>query len=473
VSSSPFDVLLPRTVEWIEELLKADPRDPCREIWIDPRSPEPLMMRFFEQTCSILSISEGRDENPWRSLLFPLARDSPALYHAIAAMAAFHTSKERPSFLLDGLEHHRRSLQSLSTNLSRPDEMNTEAVLGALATTLVLAFTWRWWETSPGLYTATTIGHLISAEFLLRTLGGVARWSVDGDPRVNGVNAALWTFLYNTWYYMDVLARLVGGNYAMRPRESIYFPLPIPQKLDPLMGCATTLFPLIGRVADLCSRVRATPTNSTAIINEATVLKNKIEDWNLGFNFYWEILNAPCDIYRISYALKTAEAYRYATLLYLHQAVPEIYSLGSKQLAKTILNRLAAVPTHSNTVFVQLYPLLVAGCVVDEIEDRQWVRERWLFMAARMWVGNVDRCWKITQEVWSRRDAAKAHKKAEVAAHSDQHSLPNRYIYIYIPQTGQIIEEMDPELTIRGKLHWAGVMRDWGWEMGSIFLAET
>jgi hypothetical protein len=33
-----------------------------------------------------------------------------------------------------------------------------------------------------------------------------------------------------------------------------------------------------------------------------------------------------------------------------------------------------------------------------------------------------------------------------------------------------VTEEMDPELTVRGRMHWVGVMKDWEWESMSISL---
>ena len=112
--------------------------DPFNKIYRQPEvqagSPEMLMLRFDKQTCGILSVKDGPTENPWRTLIWPLARDSPALYHAIASMTAFHTSKEKPALRVDGMEHMRRSIRSLATGI---EKMRTDT---ALATTLVLAF---------------------------------------------------------------------------------------------------------------------------------------------------------------------------------------------------------------------------------------------------------------------------------------------------------------------------------------------
>jgi hypothetical protein len=332
------------------------------------------------------------------------------------------------------------------------DERHIETVIAA---TLVPAFIERWWGGHPSSHIADGFGYLRGAEELLRRIA----WCHREYPLFTGVNAALLIFLYNTWYYMDILARLVGGNYVMRRSESHTWKLPIPQKLDSLMGCATELFLLIRKVADFCVKVRANSANSPAIIREASILQHKIQSWSPEVGLHSDMQVDPSDSQKIRDAIQTAEAHRYATLLYLHQAAPEVSSLSCEELAKTTLKFLATVPPPSQAIIGQIYPLLVAGCEADEEEDRQWVSERWQFIASRMWVGNVDRCWEITQEVWKRRDAAKAFRKGHLGAQSDQHQLPDTL------QTGETIEDMDPELTVRGGLHWAGVMKDWGWEV--------
>jgi hypothetical protein len=164
------------------------------EIQIDPRSPETLKMGVLEQICSILSISEHPDENRWRSLLFQLARDSPALYHAIDVLVAFEVSQERPSFRVVGMEHKMRSIHFLYPKLRVLDEMQLET---ALSTSSVLDFIGRWWGVSPDSHDSTRFGHLKGANLLLRM---VVSLGVDGDPPVNGVNVLLFTFLYSTWY---------------------------------------------------------------------------------------------------------------------------------------------------------------------------------------------------------------------------------------------------------------------------------
>jgi len=470
--------------------------DPFNKIYRQPEvqagSPEMLMLRFDKQTCGILSVKDGPTENPWRTLVWPLARDSPALYHAIASMTAFHTSKEKPALRVDGMEHMRRSIRSLATGI---EKMRTDT---ALATTLVLAFSESWDQ-----HISTGIEHLRGAKILVnQALVSHKKNKLSGD------DLARLKFLCNTWVYMDVIARLTSVEEDESNNfDQILAPFNLPNgttEIDPLMGCASTLFPLIGKVANLCHKVRKAATNSIAIISQAMELKEAIVQWSPP---QFATIERPEDpTSEIQHALQTAEAYRYATLLYLHQAVPEIPSWSAAQLAKKVLVYLATVPLSSRLVIVQIYPLLAAGCEATEPEDRQWVEERWQAMASRMWIGNIDRCWEVMQEVWSRRDAAQAAKDAAEKAKqrpSMVHSESSKRKFESELEEGFSFEEMltgkrqrtsfsaqgsferpverkrvhepdevdgDEEFGVRGRLHWVGVMKEWEWESKSSII---
>ena len=479
--------------------------DPFSKIYRQPKvqagSPEMLMLRFDKQTCGILSVKDGPTENPWRTLIWPLARDSPALYHAIASMTAFHTSKEKPALRVDGMEHMRRSIRSLATGI---EKMRTDT---ALATTLVLAFSESWDQ-----HISTGIEHLRGARILVnQALVSHKKRHLSGD------DLARLKFLCNTWLYMDVIARLTSVDEdETTDFDQLLAPLNLPMsqmnshtEIDPLMGCAATLFPLIGKAATLCRRVRKVETNSIAIISQAMEVKEAIERWCPPPGTVFERPEDPTS--DIQHALQTAEAYRYATLLYLHQAVPEIPSLTSAQLAKKVLVYLATVPLSSRLVIVQIYPLLAAGCEAWEQEDRQWVEDRWRSMAMRMLIGNIDRCWEVMQEVWSRRDAfwkakeekenqrrpgygfGMVHSEDSKRKFEEEFTMDDMFSFsdmlnptstsgglakkqrsvtsgsfsaspLRRRQQEPITEDMDPELTVRGHLHWVGVMKDWEWE---------
>lgn len=475
--------------------------DPFHIIYRQPvvhaDSPEMLMLRFDRQTCGILSIKDGPTENPWRTLVWPLARDSPALYHAISSMTAFHTSKERPEMRVEGIEHMRRSIRSLAIGI---ESMRTDI---ALATTLVLAFAESWDQ-----HVSTGIEHLRGARALVnQALTRYRHGSLSDDDETT------LKFLFNTFVYMDVIARLtsIDNDESNDSDPVLWTPsgfFTANNEIDPLMGCATTLFPLIGRVANLVRRVRKCDCNSVAIISQAMALKSAIEEWTPPQ--FFEPPEDPTS--EITHSLQTAEAYRWATLLYLHQAVPEIPSLSAGQMAKKVLVFLATVPPSSRAIIVQIYPLLAAGCEASSMEDRAWVEDRWAAMAQRMLIGNVDRCWEVIREVWDRRDAydvkmvqrdqRRVASRAPSGFTTPMESMKRKFSFEEQDIVGSL-EWSEPfnggdrkrratngemgmpapislhqlrnqsidttsnfefERTVRGRLHWVGVMKDWHWE---------
>jgi len=475
-----------------------------RGVPINASDPDILMMHFDRSTCGIMSLKNGPNENPWRTLIWPMAQETPALYHAISAMTAFHLSRDTQAFRVQGVEHVRMSLNALNTGIGN----GTMSDEGALATTLVLAFAEAF-----DRHITTGVEHLKGAKILINRALARHQHSPQWSENVRRLK-----FLYNVWVYLDVLARLTSdSNDDDDVANPIVFgPVSPTEEIDPLMGCATTLFPLIGRVANLVRKVRQSSNNSINIITEAVELKSLLEKWAPAASFQ----NIEDTATTMGHCLKTAEAYRYSTLLYLHQAVPEIPSATSYQLAKKVLAFLASVPITSGACIVHIYPLLAAGCEAQGAEERGWVKDRWEHLSARMWIGNVDRAWEVMREVWDRRDAHSRRKDAEELLMRNASSIRATYSHpasraSSVPRTISPNDSMgrdcsftpEPEnitlfdnfgypidprerklmrpnlvrssseglldeystgaeecITVKSTLHWAGVMRDWQWE---------
>ena len=500
---------------------------------IHPTSPEMLALRFDRQTCGILSVKDGPSENPWRTYLWPLARDSPALYHALSSMTAFHASNESQEMRVSGVSHMHKSIKQLSSEISN---MNLDAALG---TALALAFSESWDE-----HVSTGIQHLKGAKVLVNQ-AVVKHRNYTSMGKMNEEGAQRMKFLCNTFIYMDVIARLTSleedNEFNFEEiLDTVNAPFGSPGQLievDPLLGCAATLFPLIGRVANLIQKVRKTDVNSIPIVSQAMELKQRIEQWQTPDRSLFEEPEDPSS--EVDHCFQTAEAYRWAILLYLHQAVSEIPSMHSRLLSRKVLVNIACVPVSSRATIVQIFPLLAASCEVESAEERAWVLDRWFCMINRLRIGNVDKCLEVVQEVWRRRDAFEAEKldrmqrrqanragppplvglnnrngkKARAADVFDadegaifgangemldhiaqvrpskrrftmeamsQTSTPLTNSGLSMPMSMphprrsnsevlQIPEKMEIEYTVRGRLHWIGVMRDWNWESKSIF----
>ncbi|KAF3399912.1 hypothetical protein F1880_008129 [Penicillium rolfsii] len=460
-----------------------------------PDSQEMLTMRFDKLTCGILSIKDGRMENPWRMLIWPLAKSTPALQHAILALSAFHAAKENPSLRVQGVKHMRQSIVCLRQQIQ---SMRADT---ALATSLALAFADTWDQN-----TRTCIQHLRGAKALMLQ---VLNAGLQGGLRPEELDRI--RFLYNTWTYMDVITRLTSldesGPQDLNP--SIFqLPTDAVHEIDPLMGCAATLFPLIGKVGRLVQRVRKTSTNSLSIVSQAMELKALVEQWEPPR--WFEPPEDPTS--EVQHSIQMAHAYRWATLLYLHQAVPELPSESAEELAKRVLILLATVPSSSRTTIIQMFPLLAAGAEVDSNDDRKWVLERWAVVQSRLMIGGVDRCLDVIREVWARRDKLKAEQreqrqqemfasrragsfssdgKSRLASslrgsantgrgfHERVHSVDHpdrsmrRQSTSSSTKSGQSrrgsalssLENIEFERTVRSRLHWVNIMGEWGWEV--------
>ncbi|GIJ90147.1 hypothetical protein Asppvi_009099 [Aspergillus pseudoviridinutans] len=451
----------------------------------DIASPEMLALQFDRFTCGILSVKDGVNENPWRTLIWPLAAENPALYHALFSMTALHSSKANPGLRMHGVDHMRRSITYMVQDIQN---MRTDA---ALATSLALAFADTWDQ-----HTRNCIQHVRGAKALVSQVLSSKVRDANDIQRIR--------FLYNTWLYMDAIARLTTrDDEGDQDMDFSIFQLPrnAVHEIDPLMGCATTLFPLINQVARLIQRVRKTESNSISLVSQAIELKRLIEQWEPP-----EWFVPPEDpTSEVQHSIQTAHAYRWATLLYLHQAVPEMPSEPASDLAKRVLILLATVPSGSRTTIVQMFPLIAAGCEAEPGEDRQWVLSRWRAIQSRLMIGSIDRCIEVVQEVWSRRDTIESEKQRRherVLSSSNPQSkagaagrrgpgltsqgtkersissfgIPSDLAVSSKPQfvgtrrssAVSPLENIEFEKTVRGKLHWVSVMQEWGWEGESL-----
>lgn len=364
---------------------------------------ETIKHLFEHRTCEILSIKEDQSRNPWRTLIWPLASDHPALQYALAAMTCLHMCKSQPQHRLPGLRHFEASTRALAEDVSAHTD-NADALtwsMSVVATRLALGFAAGWdYESS-----STGIDHINEAKILIRQ----AATNHKTSP-LSGSDLSRLSFLANTCLYMDVIARLTCPNSQtsndvdfMMACTSLSSHIPSKQQIDPLMGCAITLFPMIGRLDDLVGKVRrrSADRNSPAIISQAVELRTDIERWKPSIQ-----LDNLSELHpTVSDAIQTAEAYRWAALLLLRQAVPELpWRQSVWELASKTLIFIATVPLRSPTTIVQAFPLIAAGCEAIDDDDREWVRQRWELMGQKMITGIVDRCKEITLEVWRRRD---------------------------------------------------------------------
>lgn len=245
---------------------------PLQRLYFPDDSPEMLILHFDKYTCGILSITNGPSENPWRTLLWPLALESPALYHAVVAMAAFHHAYDVPSMRIVGLQHKATSIAKLQQS-SGHDSLETQVAVGVA---LSMAFSGSWHQ-------PTTIekAYIKVAGALLKRIS-----TRHSHRPLDGAALARFNFFRSAWLYLDVCARLTSFDDAesieskavVSPRsgqepitgddvQSTRIDIGLEScsydaRLDPLLGCASRLFLLMSRMADLVLRVCASTRNT-------------------------------------------------------------------------------------------------------------------------------------------------------------------------------------------------------------------
>lgn len=250
--------------------------------------------------------------------------------------------------------------------------------------------------------------------------------------------------------------------------------------VDPLLGCAQSLFLIMGRVANLISKVwksrekdKKLTRNSLHNISLASELKQQLMDWKPNISAQLADMttnggldNSTWDLYS---CVSTAEAYRYAALLYLHQAVPEVPLILSHQFAEKIFVLLALIPTSLNLYIIHIFPLLVSSCEAEPGEEREWCEARWTLLSGRIWIGNIDRAFEVVKEVWRRKDehARKMKREVDERTYSGNVDLEDsKNISVISGLIASInSENTDEQQGITSKLHWSTVMREWGWEV--------
>ncbi|KAF5602460.1 c6 zinc finger domain-containing protein [Fusarium pseudocircinatum] len=414
---------------------RSHPRSPVYKVpQLDSDSPENISVLFDRRICEVLCIKDSSTGNPWRKIVWPMAKEHTALYHAIAAMTCFQGFNDLPQHRAIGLRHLNYAVQQLA--VMETSDCKPEATI---STALAVSLAQAWCHPR----SSTTTSYIRKGAELLRK--ALIEHQSSQRPRDELIGLG---FLSNTWIYMDTITRITcHDGYVMdlplMSDCSLFSSRSSGSTVDPLMGCARPLFPLLGSVADLVNRVRRRQErlNSPAIVSEAVRLRTSIERWEPSTELDEEPQDTQLSSSTID-LIQTANAYKWATLLFLHQAVPELPTQASLQdMARKVLTLIATVSVDSHAAIFPVMPLMIAGCEATDIEDRTWVSDRWRVLGSRLTSGLVNRCLEITTEAWKRHD--KSSKATGIETVSSRPS----------------------SLTVKSEIHWMTIMKDWGWQV--------
>ncbi|CAG9950584.1 unnamed protein product [Clonostachys rosea f. rosea IK726] len=393
-----------------------------------------LIAHFDRKTCGILSIKDGPVENPWRTLILPLSDGSRAVEHAITCMAAFHGAYDSPDLYTHGTVDMDKSYKCLALEEKR------QPLIPALAAWVGLAFAEGWKTPTMSRLTPMVNARRLLAERLTANRSSMSLTKTD---------TARLKYVINAFVFVHTIGGITTRSEeeaSPLPPQVVSFLTPSPDEArmetDPLLACAASLFPLIDNVVSIVQKARRTHRNSLTLVGRASEVYEQLQQWQPPRFSVMESFEDQTQV--IQHSIQTAQALRYATLLHLHQAVPEIPSETSAELARKVLLKLASIPSSSAVTNLHIFPLLAASGELTDPEDRERAEQRWHAIIGRLRVKNVDTCWDIVQATWARRDIHEAEN---------------------VPAGLRADFEMDPACKVRGKLHWLNVMGDRNWQV--------
>ena len=170
---------------------------------------------------------------------------------------------------------------------------------------------------------------------------------------------------------MDVISRLTSPEEDEDISDEILLAVNYPTKglmeIDPLPGSEVSLFLIVGKAANLIHKVQQLERSSLSLVSQAYDIQMHLQQWKASSPMVFECLG---DQTVIIGTIQTAEALRYATLLSLHQAVPELPCVSAAELARKVLVKLATTLIMGRATNIQIFPLFTASCEVTSEEDR-------------------------------------------------------------------------------------------------------
>ncbi|KIX04189.1 uncharacterized protein Z518_07743 [Rhinocladiella mackenziei CBS 650.93] len=398
-----------------------------------------ILLSYYEAViCSSSTLLDDEKNNPYRHVLLPMALQSQGVYHATLAISASTLRLARPEYGVVALEHRHLALKSLINilNHSECDAQDMDEMLGLI---LMLC----WFEISDGC-NPSWVKHL---DGFRRLIHRRQRLAGGNSLRRNDLESffiqyfAFHLVLAKTAFRVEesgldsahvspklstkTLASAETGEVSMALNSftsstsflSLHMDLDSLHDIDPYMGFSNSLLLLINEVADLAST--SSSPDSQDNFATATVLRLKASLDELQQCLPESAMLNMSLVTRRPAFTSTAETYRLGALLLLHEVLMNSYS-GSLAYNQVFQPADKHQYTHSiiqlidenlecmiSTAVLPLWPLFLAGCCVDNEEERMTALRLFELIEHRKRFGNIKPARKVMEMVWTQRDLSK------------------------------------------------------------------
>jgi hypothetical protein len=201
------------------------------------------------------------------------------------------------------------------------------------------------------------------------------------------------------------------------PLDSLGVTSPI-GSVDTLLGMATTLWPIIHRLSNLVGvKDELDAAMAQGLVSKAAVLRTELdanaaairaalEQWQPVIP--GEASLSPAEEARLQSILHNALAYRHSAFVYLYRTIyghERAHPLVQHHAHLSLTHCIGTV-TGEGPMSALLWPLFVAACEARTTGDRELASQTFVRIDRVQGMANIERAWRIVQEVWKRADEA-------------------------------------------------------------------
>jgi hypothetical protein len=348
-----------------------------------------LMHYWTEQLSSLISVTpRNRQPTPFQLHLTAMAYSPGALRSTVLSMAANHLAlvSGDTSLRLCAYRHQRDAIRLLQQLIQAPVEAAAEP---ALATVLMMQVSTRLFgEDDAEPHVAN---HLIGAKAMIaQRRGGLAAWNTSSSAR----------FLLSLFAYHDILSSVSRGSRPFLDHGAEFDAI---EGVTSMQSIAKVLH-VVARISELqVAKTENSLANNPAYISRHQILGSGLEKALLDLD-----LSNPSIEGEVEYTdvRLTAEAYRHAAFIYLYRVwldfgAPHPTTLSHVQQCITCIEK---VEVGSPLVSSHIWPLFTAGCEAVNVEQRQFVRDRFTAMFRSRKFPAMKRIVQDIEDVWACKD---------------------------------------------------------------------
>ncbi|KAG7887795.1 hypothetical protein KL936_003813 [Ogataea polymorpha] len=351
-----------------------------------------VLSNFDMSTSNVLCVYVAAHLNPWRREIMPLVDKYPIVFDLLGMIVCSHLGAKNPGIKAMGLEFKVRAYQQLSHGLANnlfPNDI-------CLMSCILLALDEFWDNKS-----RTDLSHLRSASYFVdRRLR-----SPTHDPRFQ--------FLLSAWQYMRVISRTsllnpaLGFNFAYQTRL-----VSDGHTIDHIMGMSQELFTILDLLMDVIELVKNLPEHAYPpnLIEKVCGLQYSLINWEppkTGMELWTPEEVADHEA--------TAQSYRYATLILLQNAFPQVERyLSPRELSNKVREKLSTLRLSGGaSVVIHVFPLFIAACEASTREEKDWFRSKMAAVFDAIASNNMKLLSSVMEEVWKRKCHLKARYESQ------------------------------------------------------------